>query len=503
MNVHTIAEIRALEAAHAGQPLMERAGRAAALWLAEQLRAANPLDKGTRLLVLAGPGDNGGDALVAARRWREAGGRAVVWEPLGAGPSADRRRAAARLHGVPVVRQLPSGVRKSPGREPPASVRWVGVLDGLFGIGLGRELDGPARAVIDRVNALGVPTFALDLPSGLAANTGRVLGAAVRARATLTFIGLKPGLLTGAGPGHCGRIAVAPLGLIPPPSLGQWLTPAAVRPLLPPRRHADAHKGDFGAVAVLGGAEGMVGAALLAARAALRLGAGKVVLCTPSPPGVDWAQPELLWRGAEHAARLPGLAAVVAGPGLGEGGAAHDALRDCLAVDAPLVLDADALNLLADDPGLREQLRARSGPTVLTPHPKEAGRLLGLATATVQTDRLGAARELAGRDRACVVLKGAGSVCALPDGRYAINPTGNPGMATGGSGDVLAGILGALLAQGLAPWAAIRLGVHLHGAAGDHLAARLGGHVGLSAGELIDPARELLNAWIYSAPGDA
>ncbi len=265
-------------------------------------------------------------------------------------------------------------------------------------------------------------------------------------------------------------------------------------PAWPAPRPLDCNKGDFGVVAVIGGAPGMVGAALLAARAALMCGAGRVYAgLLDARIGLDPVTPELM---VSPAAALPALArpaCLVAGPGLGRSAAAKAALLAALPVEHTLLLDADALNLLAADPALRDQVRARSAPTLMTPHPGEAGRLLGSGSAEVQRDRPGAVLALSERYAAVVVLKGAGSLVKAPAGEIWRNRSGNPGMAAPGMGDVLAGIIAALVAQGLAAEAAAVVGVWLHGAAADLAVAEGLGPRGLTATELLPRARRLLN----------
>jgi hydroxyethylthiazole kinase-like uncharacterized protein yjeF len=264
------------------------------------------------------------------------------------------------------------------------------------------------------------------------------------------------------------------------------------------RRIPDCHKGDFGNVGILGGAPGMVGAALLAGRAALLLGAGRVYCgLLDERVAVDFDTPELMLTTPD---RLPVLAppgCLVAGPGLGQSPAARGWLEAALDTALPLLLDADALNLIASDPALADTLRARTVATLLTPHPGEAGRLLGLSTAATQQDRLAAVRGLAERYRCGVVLKGAGSLVHFPDGPVWRNDTGHPGMAAPGMGDVLSGMIAALLAQGLTPERAAVFGVHLHGAAGDRATRDGIGPLGLTAGEVALAGRRLLNEWLY------
>jgi hydroxyethylthiazole kinase-like uncharacterized protein yjeF len=261
------------------------------------------------------------------------------------------------------------------------------------------------------------------------------------------------------------------------------------------RRRLNTHKGDYGSVGVIGGAAGMAGAAVLAGRSALKLGAGRVYVgfAAPEVPAFDPVQPELMFRRADEVLELPHVTCLAVGPGLGQSADAKDYLRAALAKPVPLVLDADALNLIGGNQSLAHTLTSRRAPTVLTPHPAEAARLLRVGTAEIQRDRLAAAVNVAAAFRTGIVLKGAGSICAWPDGRWAINTSGNPGMASGGMGDVLTGLIAALLAQGAAPELALEAGVYLHGAAADALVSEGIGPAGLTAGELIDAAREIVN----------
>lgn len=268
-----------------------------------------------------------------------------------------------------------------------------------------------------------------------------------------------------------------------------------------PRRATDCHKGDFGSVGILGGAPGMVGAVLLAGRAALLLGAGRVYCgLLDERIAVDFANPELMLAAPD---RLPALAppgCLVAGPGLGQSAAARGWLEAALATTLPLLLDADALNLIATDRTLADSLRARPAPSLLTPHPGEAGRLLGLDAAAIQDDRLAAVRGLAESYRCGVVLKGAGSLVHFRDGPVWRNDTGHPGMAAPGMGDVLSGMIAALIAQGMAPERAAVFGVHLHGAAGDRATRDGIGPLGLTAGEVALAGRRLLNEGFTACP---
>ena len=449
-------ELRELETryADAKPPLMERAGRAAAAFARQLLGARR-----APVLVLAGPGNNGGDARVMARVLGEWGIQAVVVGPGDA---------------------VPSG-------------KYALVVDGLFGIGLTRPIGGPYGELIARINAFPGPVLALDIPSGLDADTGRVMGVAVRATHTLSFIGGKPGLYTLDGPDYCGTVSVADLGLSLDRFPGALLDIDDFRDWLKPRPR-NSHKGSHGSLAVIGGAAGMTGAALLAARAGLKLGAGRVFVGLLQALAVDPRQPELMLRTPDDA--LEQATAVVVGPGLGASDTALEVLRHAIGMHVPLLLDADALNLLATHPVLAAGVARRTVPTLLTPHPAEAARLLAKSTEAIQADRVVAALQLARHFRAHVALKGCGTVIADPDGRWRINTSGNPGLASGGTGDVLSGMIGALLAQGWPAAAALSAAVHLHGAAADTRVAAGDGPIGIAAGELIPVARRLLNRLI-------
>ena len=460
--IYLAEDIRRIEraAGDASPPLMERAGAAAAA-----LAATLAGDKAKDVLVLAGPGNNGGDARVVARLLEE------------------------RFFRVTVATQKADIPQKT----------WGLVIDGLFGIGLAREIAGEHGALVDYANSQRCPVLALDIPSGLHADSGRVLGRAVRATHTITFIALKPGLLTLDGPDHCGEIHVDSLGLELPGSSAWIAGPSLFRGVLKPRPR-NFHKGMAGSLAILGGAAGMTGAALLAGRAALKLGAGKVYVgLLEEGISSDPDSLELMLRHPDDALGQD-LDALVVGPGLGESERAETLLGAALASDLPCVLDADALNLISENEDLRHACARRTADTLLTPHPAEAARLLALSTADVQADRVKAAKALANNLNAHVVLKGTGSILVARDGHWFINTSGNPGMASAGMGDVLAGILGALLAQRYSGETSLVLGTHLHGAAADALVSQGIGPVGLTAGELIDPARRLWNTWLAQAP---
>ncbi len=354
---------------------------------------------------------------------------------------------------------------------------------------------------------MNLPVLSLDIPSGLDSDTGTVHGAAIRAAITVTFISLKAGLLTGHGPEYCGEIFVRDLGLdvssLKEPS--SWMmNQAYVQQLLPPPRPSNSHKGMFGSIGIIGGSAGMVGAALLAGISALKLGAGRVYvgLIAGNALDVDPAQPELMLHPPHDLFKLDNLNCMVVGPGLGREPDASFWLSCALESDLPLVLDADALNIIATDSriaGLLKARKARKASSILTPHPAEAARLLNTDISTIQNDRMAAAANLATRFNCCAVLKGAGSICAEPGGKRYINVTGNPGLSSAGTGDVLSGIAGAFLAQGLSPENSLLLSVYLHGAAADVLQKQHGGPVGMIASEIPDAARTLVNRWIYDS----
>jgi len=440
--LYPAAASRAIEAEalarHAPHALMARAGFAAArLALALAPHAQ-------RIWVAAGPGNNGGDGLVAAAHLHRAG-RSVQLSLCGDAqrlpPDAAQALADARGAGVAIGSALPEGAFD------------LGI-DALLGLGAARAPQGAIAAAIDRLNAGPGPCLAVDLPSGLHPDTGQPLGAqAVRATATLALLTLKPGLFTGAGRDHAGSIWLDAIGV---DSAG-WPAPARLaglqdlRDALPPRLHAS-HKGSFGDVAVVGGAAGMTGAARLAAQAALAAGAGRVFvdLLGDAGAGIDPSRPELMLRPGWWRSPAEVLARSVVVCGCGGGDAVAEVLPTLLARCPRLVLDADALNRIADDEALRSRLAARAARgwrTVLTPHPLEAARLLRSDAAAVQADRLAAARTLARDCAGVVLLKGSGTVIAAADGRCVVNPSGNARLAAGGSGDVLAGWIGGLWAQ--------------------------------------------------------
>lgn len=501
--LYLTAELRHIEqqalAALPPGTLMTRAARAVA---GRALHLLGPNARTAGVLVLAGPGNNGGDALEAAVLLCQAGVHAQVMLCRGqAKLPADAQRALdmATTAGVPFL-------AASPERIVQRQSEWGLVLDGLFGIGLTRPLSGLHHALAEAVNTLHCPVLAIDIPSGLDADTGTIAARgdiAVRASHTITFIGDKPGLHTGHGRDLAGAVSVDTLDIDDKHLLAARLSlnhPARFPDALRPRRH-DSHKGSYGDLRLIGGAPGMCGALILAARAALYSGAGRVFAgFLDTPPSYDDSQPELMCRQADEMDFSSGT--IVIGPGLGSSGAAAALLERVLHSAAPAVLDADALNLIAAQASLRDVLQKRRGAVLLTPHPLEAARMLGVDTATVQADRIAAARRLAADCRAVVVLKGSGSVIAGPDGEASVNPTGNPALATGGTGDVLAGLSGALLAQGVPAMQAALAATWIHGRAADDLVAEGTGPVGLTASELPPAIRKALNRLIRERAPD-
>jgi len=482
-----------------GDLLMESAGRAVAeVALAER-------GPGGLVLVVAGGGNNAGDGLVAARHLHQLGVPVRVWS-IG-DPATLRGDAAAN---VARARAIGVAIGTEPGDLPGSGDV---VVDALFGTGLARPVEGPAaRAIvwIAAARAQGARVVAVDLPSGLDADTGQPHGSAVAADVTVSCGLPKLALALEPGRSLAGRILVARIGIAdaaPDAAPDAWLlTRAAAAAALPPRPRAG-HKGTFGHVLVVAGSRGKAGAAALAARGALRAGAGLVTVACPAEEGaaLQAGLPEAMTAplaatpdGGIAAASVAAILAladardvVCLGPGLGTSAETVRAIREVVArVPRPLVLDADGLNALAQEPAL---LKAREAASILTPHPGEAARFVGLAAADVNRDRVGVARSIAERTRAVVVLKGAATVIAAPDGRVAVNPTGGAALGTGGTGDVLCGVTAGLVAQGLPAFEAAVLAAYLHGLAGDRWQARRGA-AGLRASELADGIPEAWHA---------
>jgi hydroxyethylthiazole kinase-like uncharacterized protein yjeF len=482
--LYSSAQVRALDT-HAievlgipGYTLMKRAGEAAL----RHLRSRYPVAH--RVVIVCGGGNNGGDGYVLGRFAQAAGLTATV---LAASDPGELKGAA---------RQAFADFRTSGGRAGPfeASLLAEGeiVIDALLGTGVKGAVRVEHAQVIRAINGCGRPVFALDVPSGLDSDSGVPLGEAVRADATVTFVALKTGLLVGDGPEYTGTLFFDDLELSPTP--GEFaprltrIVESEIDAALPRRRRA-AHKGDFGRVLIVGSGSGMPGATRLAGEACLRVGAGltTVAAAPENVAAIAAGRPELICLALTEPRVLTealSRADVIAiGPGLGRSPWARAALDAVLAADKPLVLDADALNLLAD-----AEVRARDD-WILTPHPGEAARLLATTIQEVQQDRLAALDRLLARYRGTIVLKGAGTLVGATGRTPAVCDRGNPGMASAGTGDVLTGAIGGILAQCRDPWAAARVGVLVHAMAGD--AAARGGERGVLASDL---ARELHHA---------
>ena len=454
---------------------MHRAGQAAWRFLLAHWPQAQ------RITVVCGPGNNGGDGyLVAAHAARS--GRPVGVVRLSAPRTEAARRAESECRAAGVA------ICDFDGHLPACDV----LVDALFGIGLARAPDGGSAALVEAINAGGAPVLAIDVPSGVDADTGHVPGPAVRATRTLQMLAAHRGLATGAALDHVGETSIASLDVatmdvapaafaLPPGVLSRWLRPRA----------SDSHKGRYGHVLCIGGDAGSGGAIALAADAALRSGAGLVSVATRAPHVAPLLsrRPELMAHAAERAhdlaTPLQRASVVAIGPGLGTGEWAKALLEAACAAGKPLVLDADALNLVAADP------RALPADAILTPHPGEAARLLGCDTATVQADRFAACARLVSRFGCAVVLKGAGTLVGAPGETPRVIAAGNPGMAIGGMGDLLTGTIAALRAQGLSAFDAASCGALLQAAAGD--AAADGGRRGLLPSDLLPWLRRLAN----------
>ncbi len=462
-----------------GTTLMERAGSAAY----ELLCKAWP--EAQTITVVCGVGNNGGDGYVLARLALQAG-KTVHLLQLG---ETEKIKGDARTN---YARFIEAGGEIKPFKTLPKETEVI--VDGIFGTGLEREITGAWRQAIEAINASASPVLALDIPSGLHSDSGRILGAAVKANATISFIGLKRGEFTGAGPEQCGQIVFNDLDL--PEALYAAEQPTARRvewsmmTRLLGRRARGAHKGDFGHLLIMGGDHGFSGAARMAGEAALRTGAGLVSIATQPAHAalLNIARPELMCHGVADASTLAPLlqrATVMAiGPGLGQGRWGRALLGAALERRLPLIVDADALNQLASEPTRRDNW-------ILTPHPGEAARLLGVSVAEVQADRFTSAQALQERYGGVVVLKGAGTLIAAAEPPISVCTAGNPGMATAGMGDLLTGIIAGMAAQGLSLSDAATAGVCLHAAAADRAAQA--GERGLLANDLQIELRLLLN----------
>lgn len=481
-----------------GIVLMENAGRA----VAEKAVALLGEPKGKIVFIVCGRGNNGGDGYVAARWLHNCGARVKLFMAMDRtvvkGDALTQLETALRMGIECFDHTEPRGLEKARIAVAFADL----VIDALAGIGLHGELSTIYKESIELMNSAGKKILAIDIPSGVDVDTGAVREKAVQAMATVTFGLPKPGLLLQPGAACAGEIVVAPIGipqeLLTAATIRQTLiTPEYVASRLP-RREADAHKGSQGHVLAVAGSRGLSGAAFLAAQGALRAGAGLVTVAVPesirnvmemkTTEAMTLELPETLagGLGAEAIQRVQDFSArasvILLGPGLGRHEETLAAVREMVrTLERPLVLDADALYAMA---GHNEILAAAGGLAVLTPHPGEMARLTGLSVKQIQTDRLGSARRAAAEWNSIVVLKGSRTVVAFPDGELFVNPTGNPAMATGGTGDVLAGMIAALIAQGLSSHDAAVLAVYLHGRAGDLAAA--GRIVGMTALDLVE-----------------
>ncbi len=485
VGIYSAAQVRAMDR-HAiescGIPATELMKRAGAAALASLCRIWPDAGAAT---ILCGSGNNAGDGYVLAARAREAGIAVTV---LALADPAGLRGAAAEAFA-----EFRAGSGRTQAFDAQALAAAPLVVDALLGTGLARDVEGPVRDCIDAVNAAGRPVLALDVPSGLDADTGLVRGVAIRAARTITFVGLKSGLFLGAAPDHVGVLEFAGLGI--PESARVGIAPRLTRldagvlaGVLQPRRKS-AHKGEHGRVLIVGG-HAMAGAVRLAGEAALRTGAGLVTVATAPAhiAAIVGKRPELIVVPAESPDALAPLIAaadaIAIGPGLGLGAVAARLLDAVAAGSGPIVVDADALTLLAQQP-------RRNDAWILTPHPGEAARLLGTDTASVQRDRLAAAEAIATKYGGVCVLKGAGSIVAAPPATPAICDRGNPGMATAGSGDVLTGIITSLAAAGAEVRLAAAAGVWIHATAGDRAAGAR--PRGLIASDLIEELRPAVN----------
>ena len=481
LTILTADELQNLEMRAANQlgadTLMKRAGAAAAELIMKRLEDAGVEQR--RVTLLVGPGNNGGDALACACELREKGAVVNVVLPGG-------RRPTSALALAQLERWTQAGGTTYD--DPYMTEKADCVVDGLFGTGLAKPLTGDYLDAVLWFNERQALKVSLDIPSGLNPVTGHWTGSypGCSADVTITFLCVKSGLYMCEGADAAGEIVLNELDVSVPLSplsvIGTDEFPRVLRP-----RVKNSHKGDYGSVAVIGGTDGMIGASILAARAALISGAGRVTLeCRAEhAPHVDMVYPEIMF--ATKPVNLEDFDAIVLGCGLGTSAEAKARVIEALNCQKPLILDADALNIIAADIKLQDMVLARRAPTVLTPHPGEAARLLRRDTAGVTADRVAACRELAVQTGAIVVLKGAGTVISMRSSRTWINPTGSPMLATGGSGDVLAGMIGAMFAQGYDMVESVLAAVYFHGLSAEGLEA------GFTAGEIAPNAMALVH----------
>ncbi|MDY4162920.1 MAG: NAD(P)H-hydrate dehydratase [Sutterella sp.] len=457
--------------------LMRRAGAAAAALIEKRLETAAVETR--RVTVLAGPGNNGGDAIACACELREKGMEVNLVLPGG-------RRPTSALALAQLERWREAGGDTVD--DPYMTAKADCVVDGLFGTGLSKPITGDYLDAVLWFNERQALKVSLDIPSGLNAVTGHWVSSypGCSADVTITFLCTKAGLYMNEGADAAGDIVLDELDVsVPLSSLSVTGEDELVHVLAP--RKKNSHKGDYGRVAVIGGTDGYIGASILASRAALISGAGLVTLecAAEHAPHVDMLYPEIMY--ATKPVDLEKFSAVVIGCGLGQSEAAKARVIEALGCSRPLVIDADALNIIAADIKLQDMVLARRAPTVLTPHPGEAARLLRRETAGVTADRVAACRELAVQTGAIVVLKGAGTVISMRSSRTWINPTGSAMLATGGSGDVLAGMIGAMFAQGYDMVESVLAAVYYHGMAAE------GFEAGFTAGDIAPNAMAIID----------
>jgi NAD(P)H-hydrate epimerase len=461
---------------------------------------------GVRVGIICGKGNNGGDGLALARRLVIRG--IPVRVALLAAYGAVTGEAKINLS---ILRKMDVELIQNAGERSLADVlAWSDVLvDALLGVGLSSPLKGRYARAVNMLNASGRPVVAVDIPTGIDADSGAVMGAAINADLTVTMALLKRGLVLYPGARHAGVVRVADIGIpaevVEREKISLGLLDRGSAWGAVSGRKPDAHKGDYGHLMIIAGSPGKAGAAIMAAKGALRTGPGLVSVATPNNlvpivqsrlveamciPSAESMEGTLGIVSEEELLKTAvGMSAVAIGPGLSTHFETAQVVRDLVQrLTVPLVIDADGLNALA---GHTDILKRAKTPVILTPHPGEMGRLLGISSAEVQKDRIAIASGFAMKYKVVLVLKGAGTVVAMPDGGVFINSTGNPGMATGGTGDALTGMIGGFLAQGLPAEAAARLGVYLHGLAGD-LAAREKGEAAMIAGDLIEKIPEAL-----------
>ncbi len=485
-NLYTAEQTRALDSIASEQYglsaswLMAKAGEVSLALLSHRWPTAHTL------LIVSGTGNNGGDGFEVARQAHAAGYNVTIMQ-IGSDDKLTPTASAARQA------MLDAGLSLTPYHDilPPADI----IVDALFGTGIARTVEDPFAQLIDALNQHPAPILSLDIPSGLHADTGSVMGRAICAHTTISFIGLNLGLFTGQGPQMSGKVFFDDLSV--PEALYDAIPPKAKQShlkqfvhFLHPRDKAS-HKGCYGHVLTVGGDAGMSGAIHLASYAAARTGVGLTTIAT-HPQHASWlniTRPELMCHGVNHHTDLSpyitAANAIVIGPGLGQSAWAQDLYQFCLTQPQPLIIDADALNLLAQAPQYRTNW-------ILTPHPGEAARLLACSSSDIQRDRVQAVQQLQHQYGGVIVLKGAGTLIFDGTETIHLSPYGNPGMASGGMGDILAGIIGSLVAQGLSLIDAACLGVTLHGLAGDK-AAQQDGERGMLAMDLLPHVRHFLN----------